>query len=269
MRLSQFPSPVRGFMRWLGLALCRLGVDSVSYGDQRIRVLEGAEVLRFLAPRSKEERFLSNLNLEGRVIYDIGAYRGLLTCFFAMRTGPDGEVVAFEPGPRNFAALQRRIEINGLGNVMVFQVGVSESDGDAVLVAKKGRAATGSIQREIQESYIRSEHFESVDIRVATLDSCVVDCGLPPPDFIKIDTEGCEVGVLAGSKLTLERHRPDLFIEVHGASEEAKHANAHELLETLRSRGYAIRHVESGLEVTEDDCSHAKEGHLYCRPNAR
>jgi hypothetical protein len=37
-------------------------------------------------------------------------------------------------------------------------------------------------------------------------------------DFIKIDVEGHERAVLAGGRATIEKHRPDLFVEFNSAA---------------------------------------------------
>jgi Methyltransferase FkbM domain len=60
------------------------------------------------------------------------------------------------------------------------------------------------------------------------------------PSFIKLDIEGAEDMALDGAEETLEKHRPNLIIEVHGADKEEK------CISTLRRFGYSITIVNQG-----------------------
>ena len=51
---------------------------------------------------SAEEEFLRGLDIAGKVVYDIGAFQGMMTLFFARKAAA---VIAFEPHPVNFQRL--------------------------------------------------------------------------------------------------------------------------------------------------------------------
>ncbi|MDI6802132.1 MAG: FkbM family methyltransferase [Thermodesulfovibrionales bacterium] len=56
----------------------------------------------------------------------------------------------------------------------------------------------------------------TVEIQVKTLDKLVFEQQiLPPPQHIKIDTEGFEVPILLGAKETLRKYRPFVYVEIH------------------------------------------------------
>jgi hypothetical protein len=98
---------------------------------------------------------------------------------------------------------------------------------------------------------------DSIDRRIAM--------GLPEPDFVKIDVEGLELNVLRGMPHLLERRRPVLYIEIHGADMQKKLENATAVVELLWQHGYAIHHVESGATVASAaDIPGVRRGHLYC-----
>ena len=68
---------------------------------------------------------------------------------------------------------------------------------------------------------------------------------------------------------TLERARPSIFLEMHGATPEEKSENARRVISLLRDVGYpTIRHVESGTVVERGDENRAAEGHLFCEATA-
>jgi len=66
---------------------------------------------------------------KGDVVLDIGANIGYYTLIFAKLVGQEGEVLAFEPDPNNFALLKKNIEINGYRNVSLLQKAVSNRSG--------------------------------------------------------------------------------------------------------------------------------------------
>ena len=65
--------------------------------------------------------FWRSLPIAGLVVYDIGAYHGLLTMFFASRCA---RVIAYEPNDSNRARLIDNVCLNGLINVEVRKFGV-------------------------------------------------------------------------------------------------------------------------------------------------
>jgi hypothetical protein len=53
-------------------------------------------------------------------------------------------------------------------------------------------------------------------IRVRSLDSFLAERpGIDRVDWIKIDVEGAELGVLRGGERTLKRYKPNLLVELH------------------------------------------------------
>src|SRR5665213_1576139 len=64
--------------------------------------------------RTKEEMFWRGLPLGGLVVYDVGAFHGILTLFFASRAA---QVIAYEPNESNCARVIENIRLNHLTNV--------------------------------------------------------------------------------------------------------------------------------------------------------
>lgn len=52
-------------------------------------------------------------------------------------------------------------------------------------------------------------------VEVTTLDHLVFEHNFPPPNHIKIDTEGFEEQVLEGAKKTIQAYRPNIYAEIH------------------------------------------------------
>lgn len=62
--------------------------------------------------KKEDAEFLKKLDLKGRTVYDVGAYKGYYSLFFARAVGSQGQVISFEPHPLNFQKLTKRIKRN-------------------------------------------------------------------------------------------------------------------------------------------------------------
>ena len=78
-------------------------------------------------------RAFAALLAPGMTVMDIGANVGQFTLVAARRVGPSGRLHAFEPTPELAAHILRNLELNGLENVAVNAVAVSDVAGRATL----------------------------------------------------------------------------------------------------------------------------------------
>jgi FkbM family methyltransferase len=208
-----------------------------------------------------EHRFLRSLDLGGRVVYEIGAFQGILTLFFSSRAR---EVIAYEPNPPSFERVLQNLRLNGRSNVQVRNLAVGDRAGSLRLLSDPlmpgGTSGDPTVSRQIE----RSSTATSVEVPVVTIDEDIAAAGLPAPDFVKIDIEGMELPALKGMAGTLERYQPDLYLEMHGATVEHKDANVRGIVAFLGSLGYPhVLHVESGARVSLENATQAREGHLF------
>lgn len=216
------------------------------------------------APTPEEQFFLS-LDLKGEVVYDIGAFHGLFTLFFAQRAA---QVVAFEPNPASRRRLVDNVRLNSFSNVIVRDVGVGAAPSRSTLTFDPRMSGGATVAATLQEEQRHSRHHvESAEITVVRLDDEIRTSSLPAPTFAKIDVEGMELPALQGMRETLETCRPRLYIEMHGATMEEKRHNARDVVAFLAECGYRrIAHVESGTELDAATTEIAAQGHLYCVP---
>ena len=197
--------------------------------------------------------FWKALDLSGKVVYDIGAFHGLLTIYFARRANC---VVAWEPNSRNRQRLLDNIRLNSFSNVIVRPYGLASKPSTARMTFDPLIPGTASFDAAMASG----EENELIEIR--TLDD---EQGLEPPDLVKIDVEGFELEVLKGAASTLKR-KPDLFLEMHGADPEDKARRVGAIVDHLWEAGYRnILHVESKVTITPQNAVSASQGHLYAR----
>ena len=153
--------------------------------------------------RRKLGHFVGRLR-DGMTVWDIGAHVGLYTLASARAVGPAGQVHAFEPVPENLRFLKRRLGLNRLTNVKVWDAAVGDRSGSV-------RMAPGDSPSEYHV-----EPTGPAEVPAITLDDWWARSGSAPPHLVKIDVEGSEVAVLRGGSWTLGQHRPPIYLALHG-----------------------------------------------------
>lgn len=148
-----------------------------------------AEELELIAPYCK-----------GGLFADIGSNVGNHAIYALKFLGFD-RVIAFEPFPPAYRVLETNMALNGLADrFALHKAGLSDQPGRAKV--------------HLPIANIGGAHYETSatgDFEIVTGDSILAD---EPVTFLKIDTEGMEMTVLAGLRDTIARHRPTIFIEV-------------------------------------------------------
>ncbi len=151
---------------------------------------------------------------DGDWIVDVGANIGSISVPCAMHVGEIGRVYAFEPQPKIYDLLRANIALNNLSNVVAYNKAVFDGSVDKLYssaINYEEKRCFGSVD-------FRPEKLDDTDIEVevVTIDSLK----LSRCDYIKIDVEGSELGVLRGALQTIERCRPILQIEAIWNSDE-------------------------------------------------
>ena len=210
-----------------------------------------------------EHRFLRQLDLRDKVVYEIGAFQGILTLFFSNRAK---EVIAYEPNPPSYHRVLQNLRLNGRTNVRVRHLAVGDMEGTLTLLSDPlmpgGTSGDPTVAGQIQSFSTAT----TVTVPVVTIDTDIAAAGLPKPDLIKIDIEGMELPALRGMTRTLREFHPELYMEMHGADVEQKNANVRNIVEFVTQLGYGyILHVESGERITPANATLARQGHLYVR----
>ncbi len=207
-----------------------------------------------------ETEFWRNLDLSNKIVYDVGAFHGMLTLFFARQAR---HVVSYEPNSKNRARLEDNLKLNGIDNVTVRPKGLGASSKTMTMVYDPLMAGGARIDEKSAgppDSGLKAEQ-----IIITTVDEDRAAANLPPPDFIKIDIEGWELEALKGARETLMSVRPALFLEMHGNTMKEKKSKVVEIVAFLNAAGYTdIRHIESNTAVQPGSTDSAAVGHLYC-----
>lgn len=190
------------------------------------------------------ERYLQ----PGDVLYDIGANVGAYTLVAAVSV-PDAQVVSFEPGPANFAALCANLGLNAVTDrVTAIPVALGDYPHSARL--SHDPDMPGCAPRLVGGD----GGDEGTTVLVDRLDDVVERFGLSPPQHLKVDVEGAEPEVLAGAdRILASRGLRSVMIELDGrrARDVAERLRGHgfDLVEELTSRSRPSNAPPYGLFV--------------------
>jgi FkbM family methyltransferase len=154
---------------------------------------------------------------DGVVAVDCGANIGVHTIEWARRMTGWGGVLALEAQERIFYALAGNICLNNCFNARALHVAVGDRDG-TMAVPQPDYARPGSFgSLELQAGAHTEDIGQPIDYRPEALRSIPAvrldSLTLPRLDLLKVDVEGMEAAVLAGSAETLARCRPYVLVE--------------------------------------------------------
>ena len=159
---------------------------------------------------------------EGDVVFDVGAHVGFYTLLSSILVGNSGQVVAFEPIPKNINYLKQHLKINSISNVEIVEAAVSDRHGHDRLSSGPSSSMW---------------HFDAqgeLEVQTINLDELVLSATLPPPNLIKMDIEGAEFLALSGSTRVVNEFHPVVILSTHGLDVHQKCCNF------LESAGYDL-----------------------------
>ncbi len=187
----------------------------------------------YSGPEQAHQRAFASLVHEGDTVIDIGANWGLHTLFLSQCVGRSGRVIAVEPEPRALDELEWHLDANKCDNVKVYRCAVGDRIGMGCFVAAES-AYTGHLAVDKTGS-------SGTPVQVTTIDSLVFEERIQQLRLVKIDVEGAEASVLAGSAKTIREARPLFIIDLHTPEQDAAVA------QILREADYELCRVDGSL----------------------
>ena len=170
----------------------------------------------------------------GMTVFDIGANAGYLTLLMSRLVGYSGHVHAFEPIPENFKYLSMTLQMNGIGNVTLHQLAISDQSGEAQMnyVGVFDGFATLT---DGGHEYYKGKSTDTISVKTVRLDQFCKYMGITEINLVKMDIEGAELRALAGMSQILAIRRPVVIIELWGAK------NICQGMKLLGDQGYNIQ----------------------------
>lgn len=183
------------------------------------------------------QQLLSAILGKGDRFIDIGANIGMISLCAVRLVGERGEVECFEPNPDCVAKIRENISLNGLTNITIHPVGLSDERGKMTLnlaTTHTGTATFASIENP-ERSY-------SVEVLIG---DDVLLSNKNIIKLIKIDVEGFELHVLKGLKRTLDTFKPFLITEFLESHFQRANTSGKEIKNYLTGKGYIPYSISS------------------------
>lgn len=236
----------------LRLAPARMHCDLREFIQQRI-------YFRGTYERRSEALWVS-IARRSKTLFDVGANVGLFSLLGAA-TNTSIKVHAFEPTPTAANTLDANIQLNGFGSVVLNRVAVGKASGVLYLHEFSGADGSNGGMNFTTEEALGA----AGQVPVVSLDDYCRDKGINHIDALKVDVEGAEYDVFAGSAHLLRYALVDyvLFESVEWTARRFGRSRA-AAEHLLANAGYTIYDVETRECVPAGG---AQEGNLIaCAP---
>lgn len=221
-----------------------------------------------MATRRDHDDLLPALRLllpKDAVVIDVGAHGGQFARLFAELV-PQGQVVAVEPSGYARSILHLVMWLHGLANVLVVAAALGRTSGVAILrTPLKRRGDMGYGLANLRPAGDDGRRQVREPVAVVSLDQLCEALALARVDFIKADIEGLEAELVAGARLTLERHRPVLLLEMDATRLAAAGSGLEAFWAELEGLGYRPHRIPPRGQPVSDTGGPA-DGDVLWRP---
>lgn len=173
----------------------------------------------------------SNLGFDLResdTIIDIGAHVGLFT-LFASQFCKNGKIYCFEPVKENYDLLLSNVSLNNLSNVSTFNVAVTDKTSKVKIFLNKDESGHSMFAQSL----------DSIEVQSTTLKNIFDENNIPTCDFIKMDCEGAEYGIIRSLPQEYFTKIKKMIIEYHMADEKPELLK--ELISKLESLSFVVK----------------------------
>lgn len=183
--------------------------------------------------------------VKSTVVYDVGAHIGFYTLLSSKYIKLNGTVYTFEPLPYNVNILKKLLNLNQISNVELFEIAVSDKNGEIEFSNTTNNAANTIIK----ESPVYSST-NIIKVQSNSLDELYAENRIKPPQLIKMDIEGAEYAALLGAKNILQKYHPVIYLSTHNCHIIGIHKKCINFLTDL---GYQLDYFDFHKRQTELD----------------
>ncbi len=177
---------------------------------------------------------LKSLCRQGDIVIDVGANIGHMALMAARVVGPDGRVIAIEPGERSFSLLQINARRNFPNRIQPIRAACDEADGTTTLYVSEYSEELNSLRPDTVLGRIHKETLPARSLRTLCAELDV------EPDVIKIDVEGAEWPVLRGLLGRSGRKPRALLVEAYLPNTRGFGYRPSEMCAWLEQQGYEL-----------------------------
>ncbi|HSG42929.1 MAG TPA: FkbM family methyltransferase [Anaerolineales bacterium] len=172
---------------------------------------------------------------EEDVVVDIGGHIG----GFAVRAAKlahRGQVYAYEASSKNYAVLEKNLQLNNTKNLHSHNQAVSHQSGKMKFFMPSDNGALGSLLQETDSP------METV--QATTLPEIITENNIQQIDYLKMDVEGAEYDILFKCPADTLKKVKCIVMEYHEF--EGDQRDHHDLIKVLQSNGFHVE-IEDGI----------------------
>lgn len=173
---------------------------------------------------------------------DVGTHTGDILDVL-LQQSPSGTHFGFEPLPEFYQSLCTKYQQQK--NIVLYDFALSEANGNSSFNHVTSNPSYSGIKKR---SYDRSnETDETIEVKTARLDDVLLQQN-KKIDFMKIDVEGAELGVLKGATALIKRDRPVIIFECGLGGTDVYDTTPAELFAFFAELGYTISLLKNYLK---------------------
>ncbi|MCB0516532.1 MAG: FkbM family methyltransferase [Chitinophagales bacterium] len=197
-------------------------------------------------------RFFIHQLQAGDCVIDIGAHYGYFSLLAAYLVGKNGKVLSFEAGKSTLEILQRNVAAHP--QIKTFHQAIAAAQGEATFYEFSplySEYNTLEIEQFAEKRWFKNNPPEKFSVATRSLDDVIATEKIVPR-LIKIDVEGAEAQIVAGSTQLLRSQNPFIVMEyLCAARDNLQHQKAAQLLKNEGFMPYAITQ-EGSLQALTD-----------------
>jgi FkbM family methyltransferase len=180
----------------------------------------------------------------GDTVLDIGANIGAHTLPLAKLVGEQGRVIAFEPTRYAYGKMNENIQLNKhlLNRISVNQMMLVAGKHDNLISEIYSSWPLFEHGKELHKEH-RGKLMDTTGAIAISLDDALQQMQINKIDFIKLDVDGHEYSVIAGSLRTLTKNRPTILMELAPYLFEKKNGESSDfenLISIFRDLSYSL-----------------------------
>lgn len=168
-----------------------------------------------------QQAFLKHVR-KGATVFDVGAHAGYHSLLCSLLVGSLGQVIAFEPNPKNRVSINLQLAANPEAPVSVSPYALSDRSESFGLDTSRGSGQGQLIEKG------------DLMVEARPLDFLIEHEGFPEPDVMKLDVEGHEEQVLLGALATIDKCKPVILCDLNDETTFSR------ISALLTPRGYVV-----------------------------
>jgi len=216
----------------------------------------GAKVIYTGNYEAAIKKIFKSVIKKGDRILDIGANIGFHTLYFAELTGNSGNVIAFEPVPHNYSALNFNIGLNNFKHITAKNIALSNKN-ELILIA-------ADVSSPNPGAYNLFDKNGDISVNCFVGDEIINNDRV---DFIKIDVEGYESFVIDGLLQTIKNNKPKIIFEYDKHYHQKTGRSEDYVFVLLASLGYHFQYIYNDGLQTISNFQKMVSGNILALPN--